>query len=100
MLPTPDGGGSSTGEKKGMDTAKVKDINSQLTKEKTNLQAAKTEADAAAKKLQSNWKGPDADRFQNQWAKKSAKIDACINDLNAMTKQLDADITEQDTGSA
>ena len=51
MLPTPDGGGSGGGDKKGMDTAKVHDVISRLGKAKADLQHAKQDADQAAHKL-------------------------------------------------
>jgi uncharacterized protein YukE len=99
MLPTPDGGGGGGGDKKGMDTGKVKDIAGRLHKAQADLKSAKADADSAAHKLESNWKGPDATRFQGSWKKHSAKIDECVADINAMTKQLNADIAEQDAGS-
>ena len=98
VLPTPDGGGG--GSKKGMDTGKVKDIVGRLQKAKADLQSAKTDADSAAHKLDGAWRGPDATRFQGQWKKDSAKIDECVLDVTAMVMGLNADVAEQDAGSA
>lgn len=94
------GGGSGSGDKKGMDDARVKDIAGRLQKAKADLAAAKTDADAAAQKLQSAWHGPDATRFQGQWKKESNTIDQCVLDVTAMVKGLNADVAEQDAGSA
>ena len=83
------------GARKGMDDARVKDIAGRLQKAKADLAAAKSDADAAAQKLQGSWRGPDATRFQGQWKKQSSTIDQCVLDVTAMVKSLNADIAEQ-----
>jgi uncharacterized protein YukE len=90
-----DGGGGSGGDKKGMEDGKVKELAGRLQRAKADLAAAKSDADAAAQKLQGAWHGPDATRFQGQWKKESNHIDQCVLDVTAMVKSLDADIAEQ-----
>jgi uncharacterized protein YukE len=89
------GSGGGSGDRKGMDDARVKDIAGRLQKAKADLATAKSDADAAAQRLQGAWVGPDATRFQGQWKKESNNIDQCVLDVTAMVKSLNADIAEQ-----
>lgn len=81
------------------DPAKVEDIINRLGTAKTKLNNAKTEADNAANGLAQHWVGPDASRFQTQWAKDSNTIDSCVKDVTAMQKKLEAELAEQKAAS-
>jgi uncharacterized protein YukE len=99
MLPTPDGGGSGGGDKKGMDPAKVQDVISRLGKAKADLAHAKQDADQAAHKLASAWHGPDSTRFQSQWKNDSNNIDQTVLDVTEMHKKLQGELAEQRAAS-
>ena len=79
----------------GMDVARVEDILNRLAKARQNLTEVQSKADAAVRKLGSNWGGPDASAFQAQWPKHSSQIDNAVQSLDRMEKAARKDVQEQ-----
>lgn len=94
MLPAGEGGGA-TQFTHGMDVARVEDILTRLTKAQQNLREVQSKADAAVRKLGSNWGGADASAFQAQWPKHSTQLENAASSLERMEKAARKDVQEQ-----
>jgi uncharacterized protein YukE len=94
MLAPGEGGGSGQ-YTHGMDVAKVEDILTRLAKAKKDLAEVQTKSDGAARKLGSNWGGPDSSQFQAEWPKHSNQIESAVRSLETMEKAARKDVQEQ-----
>lgn len=88
-----------SGSKKGMDTAKVKDIADRLAQAHRDLVDAASAADSAVVGLKGQWRGGDARAFYAKWPARKEGVDLCATGVSSLEKALRADISEQDTAS-
>lgn len=79
----------------GMDVARVRTLADDLDKAKKDLHEAVQKADAAVKKMGSNWAGADETEFQQTWTKSHTNINHQIEDIGKMAKTCRQEAQQQ-----
>ena len=87
-------------DKKGMEHQKVRSIAEQLSRVHRELAEATTNADQAVRQLRGVWQGEDATTFFNAWPTTRHTLGTSTSGVDALAKQLRAEIGEQELTSA
>lgn len=93
-------GGSSGGPvEQGMNRAEAADVLESLRGDRESLQGLIEDASQAVAQLAEHWEGPDAARYQQEWGGKRQALHQAVLMLEAMARQLQQQVGQQQSTS-